>query len=69
MFSVVPMSNKLYAMKSADSFDDLCVDSDELERAETFITQGQPIIFCEDLEDLEAIFKCSLEEIEIVEAD
>ena len=69
MFSVVPMSGKLYAMKSVDSFEELRFDENELERAETFVNQGQPIIFCEDLEDLKAVFKCSLDEIEIVEAD
>lgn len=68
MYSVIRMSGKLYAMKSANSFDDFIYDAEELERAETFVKQGEPIVFCEDLEDLESLFD-KIEDIEIVEKE
>lgn len=66
MFSIVKMTGKLYAMKSVDSFDDFQTDPDEVERSDTFVRQGEPIIFCEELEDLEQLFG-EPQEVEIIE--
>lgn len=67
MFSVTKMSGRFYAMKTVNSLDDFYFDEQELERSQTFINEGTPVVFCEDLEDLESMFGNI--EIEIVEGD
>jgi len=66
MYSVMRMGGKLYAMKTVDSLDDFNFDAQELERSQTFINEGTPVIFCEDLDDLDRLF-LKPEAIEIIE--
>jgi len=68
MFAVMRMSNKLYAMKTVESLDDLAYNDVELERTQTFINEGTPVIFCEDLEDLETLFTVP-ENVEIIKPE
>lgn len=60
MYQVMKMSNKIYAEDVSN------LDKDEqLERIEGFISEGRPIILCENLEDLEDL-EIFLDEIQII---
>ena len=56
MWSVVIMKGKSYAMKSVKSFGNLHQNDLEADRLQTFVGEGSPVIFCEDLEDLDLMF-------------
>ena len=68
MWTVVKMSSTLYAMETADSFDEFHYDESEIERAQEFVNTGVPVIFCEDLDDLRTLFPEGAK-VEIVTAD
>ncbi len=68
MWTVIKMSGKLYAMKTVDSFDELYYDESEIGRAQEFVNTGTPVIFCEDLEELDTLFPEGVD-VEIVVAD
>jgi hypothetical protein len=68
MWTVIKMSGTLYAMKSVESFDELHYDESEIERAQEFVNTGVPVIFCEDLDELNTLFPNGAE-VEIVTSD
>lgn len=69
MFSIMFMSGRFLAMKTVDNLDDFHFDEKELERNQTFIDEGTPVTFCEDLENFTNLLnELGLpEDIEIIE--
>lgn len=61
MWSVVIMSGTAYAMRSVDTLDELEYDSGECDRCEVHISQGDPVIFCQDIDDIRAWFAGKIE--------
>jgi len=62
MWTVIPMTNKLYAMGCEEHIVDfldltreLANESDEFERLYTFLNEGRPVIIVTDLEDLKSL--------------
>lgn len=69
MYAVTRMGGRLLAMKTVDTLDELYAEEKEFERVQTFINEGMPVVFCEDLEDLVSLFNLTnvSEMIEVVE--
>jgi hypothetical protein len=64
MYTAIKMTGKFYVMECVDDgLENLQFSPDEIERCDTFINEGNPVIFFQDVEDLEGLFD---EPIEIV---
>ncbi len=55
MFRVIKMSSKYYAMEIVEDFEDLTKNDEEIENLQVFVNQGEPVIFCNNLEDLDGL--------------
>lgn len=61
MWSIVIMSGTAYAMKSVDTLEDFEWNPEECDRCEMHINQGNPVIFCQDLDDISNWFAGKVE--------
>ncbi len=69
MWTVIPMTSKLYAMEApdCDDIEDLHYDNVQGDRIREFLQTGVPVILVTDLDDLEATGLSM--DIEIVTSD
>ncbi len=68
MYTAILMTGKLYVMETKyNDIADVLYDDGEMERCRTFISEGTPVTFVEDVEDLEELFPNT--EIIMVERD